>query len=116
MVLFCAVSIENLLDKEERTKMKERKREKDERREGSRHKTGDDGNSPIVLATSMVCRNSCDNEGVIDVTTVTNVTVSIDFELLRHARKTFNNILLTDIFTAKKEALTNEYYFKIMNM
>jgi len=60
----------------------------------------------------MVCRNSCDNEGVTEVTTVADVTtIFIDFELLR-TRKTFNNILLY-IFAAEKEALTNEYCFKL---
>jgi len=42
--------------------------------------TSDNGNSAIVLAASMVCRNSGDNEGVTEVTNVT--PVFIDFESL----------------------------------
>lgn len=65
-------------------KGRKRERERGKGRGSSRHKTGDNGNSPIVLAASMVCRNSCDNEGVTVVTTITDVTtVFIDFELLR---------------------------------
>lgn len=60
----------------------------------------------------MVCRNSRDNEGVTEVTTVADVTtIFIDFELFR-ARKTFNNVSLY-IFAAQKETLTNEYCFKL---
>jgi len=47
--------------------------------------TGDNGNSAIVLAASMVCRNSGDNEGVTEVTNVT--PVFIDFESLAASKE-----------------------------
>jgi hypothetical protein len=43
------------------------------------------GNSAIVLAASMVCRNSGDNEGVTEVTNVT--PVFIDFESLAASKE-----------------------------